>query len=159
METNAKNILRKLLAKLKSPWSISFFLYFVFFVVLIGGLGVIFSFFQGLYNHSFNSWNIIENIITYSITLAFPAAIPLLQSIFKTENKVSLIILILSSLLLIIGLSIISYIFKIAIPALICLVISWIIWIIANSENKSLQDKSFNETIKADLVKHGNNWD
>ena len=43
--------------------------------------------------------------------------------------------------------------------ALLSVIVAWIYWIIANSTNRTLDDKSYSQTIKEEVAKHGQKWD
>ena len=72
-------------------------------------------------------------MITYSLALAIPTIVPILLSFNDTKNKSSLaqvspIVCIVLPILL----TFISYYYKISWPAFICIVISWIVWVITD---------------------------
>lgn len=145
--------------KFKKPWCISFTINFLCYTIFIGGLGVFASVFQFL-NNKGEWWSITENVITYSLALAIPTIVPILLSFNDTKYKSSLtqispIICIVLPILL----TFFSYYYKISWPAFICLVISWIVWVISQSDNRNLNDKTFEEDIEANARnKHGKNW-
>lgn len=152
------NIVEELWHRLCKPWCTSFTLHFVLMVVIIGGLGIILSVFDYFMRDS-QAWNITENIISYSLALVIPSTIPILQSSNKTNKKVSLIeVTIFFFILIPLGISIVSYVFRLSILPIICMVISWCVWIIANYENGDLNDSSFEEKIKKETRKHGKDW-
>ena len=157
--SNEMNICKELWYRLRKPWCMSFTLHFVLMVVVIGGLGIILSVFNYFMGDS-SSWSITENIISYSLALAIPSTIPILQSTNRTNKKVSLIeVTIFFFILIPLALSIISYIFKSYILPIVCMAISWCVWVIANYENEDLNDSSFEEKIKKEIEQHGKDWD
>ena len=104
---------------------------------------------------------VADNMMTYSIALSIPACITIILQYFpKVKNKVSLIVSILSLLLIdvaVIGFFLFFNSWKFII-AVISIVLAWFFWVIANSDNKYLDDKSYNQTIEEDLLKHGKGW-
>ena len=86
------NIFKEWYEQFKKPWSsLSFWGYFIGFIVLVGSMGIFFSiyhFFQG----TNESWSIVENMITYSIALTMPACVLVFESFPKSSKKVSLIV-------------------------------------------------------------------
>ena len=88
---NKNNIFQELWYRLKMPWTISFTLYFLFVIIIFGGLGVILSL---IYCTDNLKLNISSNLMTYSIALLVPACITILLQYFpKAQNRVSLVIL------------------------------------------------------------------
>ena len=111
---------------------------------------------------SIQLYHVADNMMTYSIALSIPACITIILQYFpKAENQVSLIISIISLLLIevvvIVLFVVINSDWKFHI-AVLGIVLSWIFWTIANSDNKYLDDKSYRQTIKDDLEKHGKDW-
>lgn len=157
---NDISFFKELWERLKYPWKItSFVLYFIFVIIVFGGVGIWLSFFQ---KSSILLYHVADNMMTYSIALSIPACITIILQYFpKAENQVSLIISIISLLLIEVGVIVlfatINSDWKFYIAAL-GIVLSWIFWTIANSDNKYLDDKSYRQTIKDDLEKHGKDW-
>ena len=154
-----ESFFQELLERFKAPWhTTSFVLYFIFVIVIFGGVGIWLSFNQ---NNGIQIKLIADNMMTYSIALSIPACIAIILQYFpKANNKVSLIISTLSLLLIEVAV-IFSFVFidagKIFIAAF-GILLSWFFWVIANSDNKYLNDKSYNETIENDLKNHGQSW-
>ena len=145
--------------RFRAPWGItSFTLYFIFVIVIFGGVGIWLSLYQ---ENGIQMRLVADNMMTYSIALSIPACITIILQYFpKAKNKVSLIVSILSLLLIdvaVIGFFLFFNSWKFII-AVISIVLAWFFWIIANSDNKYLDDKSYNQTIEEDLLKHGKGW-
>jgi hypothetical protein len=152
---NKSNIFQELWHRLKMPWTISFSLYFIFVIIIFGGLGVILSF---LYCTSNIKLSISSNLMTYSIALLVPACITILLRFFpKANNKVSLVIL--SVAVLVIEGFIIHWSYSGAIIAsIISTILAWVFWIIANADEIYLNDQSYDYKIKEDIKEHAKNW-
>lgn len=157
---NNNSIFGELWSRFKRPWCTSFTIHFVIYIVFIGGLGVIASIFQYV-NKQGEVWSIIENAITYSLALAIPSIVPILLSFNDTKNKSSLAQLSpFLCIVLPILLTFISYYYRVGWPAFICVVVSWVVWVISQYDNRSLNDKTFGERIETNArTKHGQNWD
>lgn len=154
-----KNIFGEFWYRFRKPWCLSFALHFVLMIILIGGLGIILSILNYYFSDKASGWSIVENIVSYSLALVIPSTIPILQSFNRTSNKVSLLeITIFLFILVPIGISIVAYCFKIWWLPIVGVIVSWCGWIIANYENSSLNDRSFEETIREGANKHGQNW-
>ena len=158
-KTESKNILKELYSRFIKPWCFSFGWHFIWMIILTGGSGVIMSI-VNYYVRGTDSWNIPENIISYSLALIIPSAASILQTFNKTTKKVSLIeFTIIIFIVIPIILSILSYCFKLYYLPLICMLLSWITWVIANYENTDLNDDSFEEKIKQEIAKnHAQGW-
>ncbi|MED9996414.1 MAG: hypothetical protein UFP03_06425 [Paludibacteraceae bacterium] len=155
----SENILQELYSRFIKPWCFSFGWHFISMIILTGGAGVIMSI-VNYYVRGTDSWNILENIISYSLALVIPSAASILQTFNKTTKKVSLIEFTISIFIVIpIILSILSYFFSLYFLPLICMLLSWIAWVIANYENTDLNDDSFEEKIKKEITKnHAQDW-
>lgn len=148
------NICNELKDRFLKPWSIlSFKLYFFIIIIIFGGIGVIVSIIKAIKE---GNWEGIPlNLMTYSMALLVPSCIILfLQYLPTAKNKVSLVILIIAVL---VGTSLITFTANI-IVAIICMVLAWFFWIIANSDNTYLDDNAYDNSIKQDLNEHGKNW-
>lgn len=155
-----ENIFCELLDRLRKPWKkTSFTLYFIFVVIIFGGIGVLMSLFL---NKTTSNSEWVSNLMTYSITLSIPACITIiLQYVPKANNKVSLVLLCIS--LLIIQIIVICIFYFLSNGALLIAIgstiLSWIFWVIANSDNEYLDDKTYSQIIKDDIKKnHGQDW-
>ena len=153
------SIFGELWSRFKRPWCTSFTIHFVIYIIFIGGLGVFASFFQYI-NGKGEVWSITENAITYSLALAIPSIVPILLSFNDTKNKSSLAqISPFFCIVLPILLTFISYYYRICWPAFICVVVSWVVWVISQYDNRSLNDKTYGEDIETNArTKHGQKW-
>lgn len=150
-----KDLYLRIIEPCKEP---SFVLYFIFMVVIFGGIGVFLSLFQ--YYQEEPLKYVSQNMMTYAVALSVPAALTIfLHIIPHSDYKVSHIIMILSVLILQIIAVCFSFWDGHIIVAIVCTIISWIYWILANSCNSSLGDKSYHSQIKKDLQNHGSKWD
>lgn len=135
----------------------SFILYFIFMVIIFGGTGVLLSLWQ--WHNGEPLKYVAQNMMTYAIALSVPAALTIfLHIIPHSEYKVSHMILTVSLLILQIIAVCFSFWDGHLIIAILSIVLSWIYWILANSNNGSLGDNSYNSQIKKDLQNHGTNW-
>ena len=155
-----ENIFIELFNRLITPWKkVGFTLYFLLVVILFGGIGVIMSL---IFDNSSNEVGFISNLMTYSIALSIPACITiLLQYLPRATNKVSLVLLSISLLIIQVIVIFIFYFVgnKQLLVAILSTILSWIFWVIANSDNEYLDDKIYSQTIKDDIAKgHGKNW-
>ena len=156
---NKETVFDELLFRFRKPWCMSFTLHFILMIIIVGGLGIIFSLFNWFFQKDTSTWHIMENIISYSLALVIPSTILIFQSTNDTNKKVSWIeITVFFFILLPIILSIVSYLFECHILPFICMVISWIAWVVANYENANLNDSSYEEVIKEGKNQHGKDW-
>ena len=154
------------------PWKApSFILYFVFMVIGFGGIGVFLSIFQYF---SFNERHrecaqiicqitrtaIAQNMMTYSIAILVPAALSLFLHLIipKAKHKVSHSILTITILICVILVVCFTFLNGNIWVACGAVVISWIFWVISNSENESIKDDSYNTMIQNEVKKHGKDW-
>lgn len=150
-----KDLYLKCLDPCKEP---SFVLYFIFMVIIFGGIGVILSLWQWVNGEPMKY--VSQNMMTYAIALSVPAALTIfLHIIPHSDYKVSHTILTVSILIIQIVAVCFSFWDGHLWIAIICTIISWLYWILANSNNASLGDTSYNTQIKKDLKNHGANWD
>lgn len=153
-----ENLLQELLSRLTKPWRKSGFgFYFVVVVILFGGIGIWLSIYRGGENVLSN---VSDNMFTYSIALFVPAFISIvLPPMFNLKHKLSWVVLIFLMLFVEIVLVVWSERMKDCIlPAIISTLLSWAFWVIANCDNPSLWDKSYDKTIKDGEAKHGQGW-
>lgn len=152
-DMNSFNIFKELKEKFMKPWKVSFVLYFVFIIILFGGMGVIVALVNAFKS---GKWDGIPlSLMTYSLALLVPACITiLLQYLPLAKNKVSLVIL---SIAILVVTSLMAF-FNSFVIAIICIFLAWFFWIIANSENEYLDDDAYDKSIKQDLVEHGKDW-
>ena len=164
------NIFQEYWQRFKTPWCTAFSLYLFFVIIILGGLGVLFSIFTRIeISDPVESFNmkqhmISSNLSTYSIALLIPAVISVLLSFYEINNKVSSIIL--SVIVVILGVALLFFstnkesysIYTAAISFLLAL----FFWVIANYDNKLLNDVAFEKVIKKDMKQNHNidgNWD
>ena len=156
---NKNNIFQELWYRLKKPWTISFTLYFLFVIIIFGGLGVILSL---IYCTDNLKLNISFNLMTYSIALLVPACITILLQYFpKSQNKVSLVILSVAVLVIegfIIHWSYSGAIIASIIASILSTILAWVFWVIANADEIYLNDQSYDYKIKEDIKEHAKNW-
>lgn len=141
--------------RLKKPWCTSFTLYFIICVIRFGSVGIWLPICR---DSKINESSLIMNIITYSCALIIPACVSIILSMLKFKNKVSLILLAILMLCLIsvtVGFSIFKDSF---LDAIICLVISLLLWVIANCDNSEMNDDKFNESIKEGTKSVSKDW-
>lgn len=169
------NFVKEIWSALKRPWTeTSFVFYFVFMVIGFGGIGVFMSIFQYNYysplfecstdlhptiKEIFTS-SIAQNMMTYATAILIPAALSLILHVIipEAKYKVSHTILTIAILIVIILLVCFAYIKGNMWVASIAIVVSWLFWVLANSNNDSLKDGSYNEMIKKEVKRHGQDW-
>lgn len=168
-----KSVLLEIWSALKKPWKeFSFLLYFVFMVVGFGGIGIFMSIYQYYYYiqlgdevfpvlHSITKSAIAQSIMTYAIAILIPAALSIFLHLIapKAKYKISHSIITITILLIIILLVCFTYVNGNMWVACFSALVAWLFWIIANSENDSLKDGSYNAMIKKEVKKHGKSWD
>lgn len=164
------NIFQEYWERFKKPWCIAFSLYLVFVIIILGGLGVLFSIFSSLeMNDTMENVNmkqhmVSSNLSTYSIALLIPAVISILLSFYELKNKVSSIILSVIIVLLSVALLVLS-INKEAYSiyaAIFSFLLALFFWVIANHDNDYLNDAAFEKVIKNDMKQNHNKdgeWD
>ena len=153
-----ENLFHELIRRLTKPWRKSGFgLYFAVVIILFGGIGIWLSVFRGGENVLSN---VSDNMFTYSIALFVPAFISIvLPPMLTFKHRLSWIVLIFLMLFVEIVLVIWSEQVKDCIvPAIISTLLSWMFWVIANSENNMLADESYDNIIKSEEAKHGQSW-
>lgn len=162
-ESNNYSIFRELLDRFKSPWhKKSFILYFILVILLLSGLGWIFQLFFHFHEKNLGQ-SVIENLMTYSISILAPAFISILLKYFhESSYKVSLIII--TVFLLVTEGFIISFSYDgISLGSVIGVTISVLValflWVIANADNVLLDDEAYDENIYKKVNEHGENWD
>lgn len=148
-----------------SPWKKSgFALYFVIFVIVLGCVGIYLSIYRTIVEDSYSSWNIFENILTYSIALTMPASVNLiLNSFYRTDKKVSLTICTIALFVILpLVLSVFSFLLQNVmgvILSIICFLISLIVWVLANYDNSNLSDASYEKNIKSNVENNSKGWE
>ena len=153
------SIFGELWYRFRKPWCTSFTINFVFYVVLIGGLGVFSSIIKCI-NESGDKWQITESIITYSLAIAIPSIVPILLSFNDTKYKSSLVQLSpIICLVIPAALTLLSYTYKISWPAYACTIMAWIIWVISQYKNVFLNDETYADYLEKNAKNnHGKNW-
>ena len=142
-----KSWIQEIWSGFKKPWGKpGFVLYFIFVIVGFSGIGVFLSIYQ-YYNIS--NWKCVaQNIMTYAVSISVPAAL-----------SIYLHVITLAILLIQIIATCFSFTKGSVVFALLSVIVAWIYWIIANSTNRTLDDKSYSQTIKEEVAKHGQKWD
>jgi drug/metabolite transporter (DMT)-like permease len=99
-------------------------------------------------------------MFTYSIALFVPAFISIVvPPMFDYKHKLSWIVLIFFVLFVEIVLVVWSEnVNNCLLPAILSTILSWVFWVIANSENPLLIDESYDRIIKNGEAKHGKGW-
>ena len=98
--------------------------------------------------------------MTYAVSISVPAALSIYLHVIPIQkHQVSHTIVTLAVLLIQIIATCFSFVKGSMTFALLSVIIAWGYWIIANSTNRTLGDKSYSQTIKEEVAKHGQNWD
>ncbi len=118
-------------------------LYFVFFIVLFGGLGTWISWGQWLANRHSDILNVYHNFATYLIAIAVTAFADYLMVKRDEDNRT--LTLFLFALVLISGIaSVLTLVMRagetVKSCAIIGGVITWILWLIVNADNENLTE-------------------
>ena len=165
------NIFQEYWLRFRKPWCVAFSIYLILVVVILGGLGVLFSIFSSSLeiNNTTEDISIKEHLIssnlsTYSIALLIPAVISILLSFFELINKVSSTLVSIFIVLLSIGLLVLSvnretYSIYVAIFSFL---LALFFWVIANHDNEYLSDESFEMMVKRKMQQNHNKegeWD
>ena len=153
-----ENILREFKRRLTKPWTKSGFgFYFVVIIILFGGIGIWLSIYRGGENVLSS---VSDNMFTYSIALFVPAFISIvLPPMLNFKHRLSWIVLIFLILFIETVLVIWSEQTKnCLLPAIISTLLSWVFWVIANCDNQTLADESYDDIIKNGESKHGQSW-
>jgi len=164
------NVFQEYWLRFRKPWCVAFSIYLILAVVLLGGLGVLFSIFSSLeINSTTEDISIKEHLIssnlsTYSIALLIPAVISILLSFYELKNKVSSTLVSVFIVLLSIGLLVLSvnreaYSIYVAIFSFL---LALFFWVIANHDNEYLNDESFEMMVKRKTQQNHNKegeWD
>ena len=149
-----ETVFQELKNRFLTPWKRApFLIYFICIIVLFGGCGI----WTPLLGHEVGLvGRIAENIMTYSIVLAIPACISIIQTISKTKNQTSILYLTISLLLILVGTGIAFILVPTKISIIIAcigLILSWIFWIIANSDNEFFIEKPFEQEVNTNAKK------
>lgn len=151
------NIFQEIWKRFKKPWCISFSLYFAIVIIFFGSAGVWLPILRdgGIIDVS----SFCMNVITYSCALIVPAFVSICLSVWNFKNKVSLVIFI-TTMLVVVAITIGYTIFGDSlIDAIICFIISLVLWVIANCENEEMNDNKFNESIKEGTKSVSKDWE
>lgn len=164
-----KSVLLEIWSAFKKPWKEpSFILYFIFMVLGFGGIGIFMSIYQYRYYapqgdealHLMTKSAIAQSIMTYAIAILIPAALSIFLHLIapKAKHKISHSIITITILLIVILLVCFTYIDGNMWVASFSALVAWLFWIVANSDNESLKDGSYNAMIKKEVNKHGQGW-
>lgn len=148
--------------RFKAPWCGSFIAYFIFVIILFSAGGVFAAALDDGIHGLSKGLSIASNISTYFIAIIIPSIINIILSFWTLKNKVSFVIylivgLAISIILLWLSNSLPNY--YVFIPAFLGVILSWFLWVIANYDNELLNDASYNESIKKNVLKNQANWD
>jgi len=164
MENNIPHFFKEIKNRAKlqiKPFNDLYFTYLLFFVFLIGGVGIWITLIQELNNEEFNYSQFVLNIGTYYLVLLTTSYIDITTN-EKIVNKKSLHIYSFILLLLIIGIFSLSFFLSQSysiIIAFIGLLISLFVWHLANCDNEKFMDESYMAKIKSEAGKtHGSKW-
>lgn len=154
-----KSWIQEIWSGFKKPWGKpSFVLYFIFVIVGFSGIGIFLSIYQ---YYNIGNWECVaQNIMTYAVSISVPAALSIYLHVIPIQkHQVSHTIVTLAILLIQIIATCFSFTKGSMVFALLSVIVAWIYWIIANSTNRTLDDKSYSQTIKEEVAKHGQKWD
>lgn len=148
--------------RFKSPWCGSFVAYFIFVIIIFSAAGVFAAMLDDGISGIDKGLSIASNLSTYFIAIIIPSIINIILSFWTMKNKVSFVIylvvgLVVSFILLWLSNSLSNY--YVFIPALLGVLLSWFLWVIANFDNELLNDASYNESIERNVKKNQANWD
>lgn len=143
------------------PFNDLYFAYLLFFVLIIGGVGIWISLVTELRSKSFNHLNLILNIGTYYLVLITTSYIDITTN-DKIINKKSLHIYTFILLAVIIAIFTLSFflpkIYSILL-AITGVIIGLFVWHVANCDNDKFNDESYAAKLLAEAnKKHGNTW-
>lgn len=139
--------------RLITPWTTLYVLYFIGFIVGIGGMGI----WYGYYIDTPVS-SVITNFTTYFIAILSTSVVSIINSKSfsnqKTFNVLAVLILIVGFILFYVANDKVSI--KIG---LLGYIISLLFWIIASSDDPSLKECNIKTAIDEGQKKHGKNWE
>lgn len=161
VETN-ENFFKKLCTKFKLPWKCTaFILYFIFIIVLFGGVSIIATIYEEFCKESFNFSTLSRSIATTASAIVAASLVELNLS-YNIKFMPSLTIITIS----IVGVSfaLFLWVFNISsgwslLPAILSYAICLFVWIIANSENEKLCDETYYKRMLKDSRELSKNWD
>jgi len=166
MKTKLKNMNSKffdeIVERFKKPWDkTAFNLYFFVIVILYGGAGIIASMYQYFISTTEqNIYSISQNMATYFIALTAASLVDIALD-YNTKNKPSFAISSIFTSGLVLILFLYAYNTKgtsAFILGFIGILISLFIWVLANYENKKLDDENYYKTVSDNSQDHGANW-
>jgi len=132
------------------PWNNSAFVsYFIWIIVLFGGIGIGITVFGELKSETFNSTSISKSIATTFVALVAASLVDLNLSL-NIRNFPSLIINSIGVVVMSILLMVLSFNINSAwglIPAIIGYLLAILIWILANCDNDKLSDENYLQNI------------
>lgn len=156
MDTEFRHIFHELYCLFRKPWTVAFALYFGCVIVIINGIGVLCAF---KYSKDNLISDLSQNLSIYSIALFAPSIIALILQLCQDQiyHKVSFAII--SIFLIVLEFYAIpnAYQGNLAL-AILCTIVAWIYWVIANRDNEYLSDESFDKLIKKGSNRHGKGW-
>jgi len=150
--------------KLKKPWkpfNWAFFIYLIFILIGIGGLGIWVNTYNVLNSSADDHQNIAIAIATFAITLMARSSMDL-NLLVDLKNRISMhfaSVVFLGFAVLIFWLShkmTSNYVF---IPAIAGFIVAILLWYIANVDSDKFNEKVYYDKIMEDAKeKHGANW-
>jgi len=148
--------------RFKMPWKKSAFKsYFIWIVLLFGGLGIVFTCISEFAENTPRYYIIAQSIATTFVALTAASLVDLNLS-FNIKNIPSLIINSIACF----GLSLILlyFAFKLKscwsfIPAVVGYLIGLLIWILANADNEKLSDENYYNKMYSKAAELSKGWD
>lgn len=158
MEEESKTIFHELIYKFKKPWNeVSFILYFVFVIVIFGGLGVLLLLFQEPADNVY--LGISQNLLTYSIALLVPAFVSMLAQCLPSSSKKLSLVIVIVTILIIEGFMVYWCYFSGALVAsIISTLLACFFWVVVNCDNIYLKDKTYDNDIREGASKLSEKW-
>ncbi len=156
-----KRFSQEVINRIISPWNPIFFFYFII-CLIIGGLGVILIIFNIGTQVTDGSLNIAKGLGTYFIALMAVsyADISLNEKLsnYKAFQQAGLLILVFGALLLVLSFNISPN--WVYLPAILGLILSLLMWIVANAKSKKFEEKSYDSSVREDAKSKGigKNW-
>lgn len=155
------NFFQEVWLRFQMPWKQGAFVgYFIFIVVLFGGVGVLASIHDVYQDGWKDCFRIAQNVGTYFMAIIAASVVDLNLSL-SIKNFASLIIYSIVALAVSLVLFYWSYTANsnvAFVPACLGLVLGLVVWILANADNDKLNDSSFYSIMRGKKEGHGNNW-
>ncbi len=156
-----KNFFQEVWERFKMPWKYSAFRsYFIWIVLIFGGFGIFLTILKVSKSPDIKGFVVAQDMSTYFIAIIAASLVDLNLS-FSIKNIASLIINSLaffgvSLLLLYLAYNLESnWAF---VPASLGVVLSLVIWVLANADNEKLSDSNYYDMMRGKDVGHGSNW-